>query len=237
MSSPSAYVVTLSNVIRYMSLSINFVTLAIGTFGAVCNLITFTSPQLRANSCVFYLLCATTFQLLSILFVVPTRMALDNFGVLLERQSVIYCKIRYYFVICLPELASYYILLSIMDRCFATSPSARLRAWSQLKVAHRLSAIVLVFVFASNVHLPIFYTIFNNSCQSVPGTFYTLFIAGYILSVVIILPHAAMLVLSIITFYHMRSARQRVAVASNTLPNRQTHRFESHIIMVSGSVC
>ncbi|UJR27924.1 hypothetical protein I4U23_009184 [Adineta vaga] len=193
MSSPSAYVVTLSTTIRYISLTINFITLIIGTFGALCNLITFTSPQLRRNACIFYLVCATTFQLLSILFIVPSRMALDSFGSNLERESIIFCKIRYYLVVTLPELATYYILLSIMDRCLATSACY---------------------------------------CQTVPSTFYTTFVAGYTLAVVIVIPHAFMLILSIITFLNMKRTRQRVAPASNTLHQRQTHRFESHIIMV-----
>ena len=109
MSTSNTYVLTLTTTIRYLSLTINFISLIIGTFGSIFNLVIFTAPQLRRNACVFYLLCANIFQLVSILFIVPTRMALDSFGSRLENESLIFCKIRYYLVLTLPELATYYL--------------------------------------------------------------------------------------------------------------------------------
>jgi hypothetical protein len=233
MSTNSTYVLTLTTIIRDVSLTINFVTLIIGTIGSICNLITFTAPQLRRNACAFYLLCATTFQLISILFGVPTRMALDSFESNWERQSIIFCKIRYYLVLTLSQLATLYMLLSIMDRCLATYDSVAIRAWSQLKVAHRLSASVLIVGFISNIHLLVFFTIYNNSCQAVPGSIYAFFIVGYTLIIVILLPHILMLILSVITFSNIKRVKRRVVPVSNMQHHQNIYRFETHIVMVS----
>jgi hypothetical protein len=231
MSNSSAYILTLSTITRYLSLTINFLTLIIGTIGGICNLITFTAPQLRQNACVFYLLCANIFQIISIFFIVPSYMASDTFGNTLVRQSTIYCKVRYYLVLTLPELATYYLLLSTLDRCLTTSRNAGMRAWSQLKVAYRLSAAVFIIGFFSNVHLLVFYTIYNNNCQ-ITGI-YSLFAVVYSLIVVIILPHALMLILCLITFINMKRTKQRIEAVSHAQNHHpHTHRFESHIIMV-----
>jgi hypothetical protein len=234
MSTNSTYVLTLSTIIRHVSLSISFITLIIGTIGCICNLIIFTAPQLRQNACVFYLLCATIFQLTAILFVVPTETASENFGFNIERQSIIFCKVRYYLVLTLPQLATLYMLLSIMDRCLATCKNARIRAWSQLKVAHRLSMGVLIVGFISNAHLLVFFTIDNDICQATPSSIYALFIAGYTLIVVILLPHTLMLILSIITFSNMERIERRILPGPNKRHHPQhIHRFESSIVMVN----
>ncbi|CAF1454987.1 unnamed protein product [Didymodactylos carnosus] len=95
---------------------------------------------MRQSSSVVYLLCATIFQLLAIIFCVSTRVAALQYGSTLDSRSAVYCKLRYYLGVALPALASYYMFLAIMDRCFATSENAGLRAWAQPKVACRLAA-------------------------------------------------------------------------------------------------
>ncbi|CAF4210679.1 unnamed protein product, partial [Adineta steineri] len=146
MSTNNTYAATLLAATSYVTLSIDLITLIIGIVGCICNLITFTAPQLRGNACIFYLLCATVFQMVSILFIIPNRLAANNFGSNFDPHSIIYCKIHYYLVITLPESATFHILLSIMDRCLATSTTARIRAWSDLKIAHRISAGIIIII-------------------------------------------------------------------------------------------
>ena len=43
---------------------IPLLTIIIGIFGSLCNIIIFTSIKFRYNSCVFYLLCSTIFDLI-----------------------------------------------------------------------------------------------------------------------------------------------------------------------------
>jgi hypothetical protein len=45
----------------------------IGTLGSICNILIFTSKYFRLNSCSFYFLCSTIFDLFYLLISVLTR--------------------------------------------------------------------------------------------------------------------------------------------------------------------
>ena len=237
MSINDTYVRTLTTITVNLPLVINFITVISGTIGGICNLITFTAPRLRQNACVFYLLCASIFQIISILFNVPPRMALDNFGNNLERQSIVFCKLRYYLSLIFPNLVSYYMVLAVLDRCLATSTNVGIRAWSQLKVAHRLSIVLLAIAFATNIQSIVLYDIYNNNCQVAPGSAYTVFFAVYLIVVISLLPYILMLIFSLIMFGNFRSARQRILPTVSTINNSRRKRMESQLILVEEFSC
>lgn len=222
----------LQTISNYLSLVLNFVTLLLGTIGGACNLITFTSPRLRQSASAFYLMGMTIFQIVSIVFIVPTRMALDNFHNDFENRSVIFCKIRYYLVLTLPELATFYLLLTFIDRYVATSTNAWMRSWSQLRVARRLSHVVLTAGPVRNIHVLVFLGIYNGKCQVNPTGAYIIFLTIYLLLVVIALPYTLMFVLAVMTVINTRRSQQRVLPASRLAPQRRLHRFECQIFSV-----
>ena len=88
-----------------------FALLFIGTFGSCGNFITFTSKRLRNNSCTFYFLWTAIFELLTICFGLISRIA-HQFGSKLQNESKIYCKIRYYFALTFPSVATYLLLMA-----------------------------------------------------------------------------------------------------------------------------
>jgi hypothetical protein len=103
-----------------------FILLIVGTLGCMGNLITFTSRQLSNNSCAFYFLSTATFELLTLTFGLISRIA-DQYGSVLQRQSRAYCKIRYYFALTFPTIATYLLLMAAIDRCMSTSIVVRYR--------------------------------------------------------------------------------------------------------------
>jgi hypothetical protein len=224
----STYSAILTQIIYNVTLYVDVSTLIFGTIGSICNLITFTGRQMRPSPSVFYLLCATVFQLLSILFGVGTRLAFYQFGSNFNSQPTGFCKLRYYFVVTLPFLASHYIFLSVFDRCLATSENVRIRAWSQNKVAYRLSATSMVVVFAISIHILIFYGVYNNICQIRPGSIYTFFFTAYLIIIVSLMPHLLMLIFSLITISALRKTGRRV-IPSITVKNTQNHRRTQHL--------
>ena len=236
MSSNSTYISVLTAITTYVPMIINFLTVILGTLGGMGNLITFTAPRLRSNSCVFYLLCASIFQILSILFLIPTRIALDNFGNNLERQSIIFCKIRYYLSLTLPQLVTYYLLLAIVDRCFATSKHARIRSWNELKIAHRWSLGLLILISGGTMHVLIFFGIHENTCQIPPDHSYAIFFAVYLIVVITLLPHLLMFIFSIITMNNLKRSRRRLSPANSNGAQSRVKRLETQLILVRKSV-
>ncbi|UJR11815.1 hypothetical protein I4U23_015995 [Adineta vaga] len=223
----TTYSSILTKIIGIVPLYINFVTIIFGTIGGICNIITYTAPRLRNNSSVFYLLCSTIFEIFSILFIVPTRIALDNFGNNLERQSIIFCKIRYYISITFPMLVTYYILFAIIDRYFSTSKNIYIRSLSHLKLARRLSIILFVLGILGSLHVLIFYNINNRTCQVSPGSIYTIYFAIYLICIVSLVPHLLMLIFIFLILRNVKQTRQR------TMPMlTRTKRSESQLIMM-----
>ncbi|CAF3322719.1 unnamed protein product [Rotaria socialis] len=90
MSTTDAYVTTVSIIMGHISYSINIFTIIFGTIGGTCTLITYTAAQFRRNACVFYLLCANSFQMISIIVPVSIRALVGYLGDNLERQSLFF---------------------------------------------------------------------------------------------------------------------------------------------------
>lgn len=233
MSSNSTSAQTLQSVALYITSTINWISLFIGTIGSICSIVTFIAPELRRNASVFYLLCISIFELLSILFIVVTRIALDNLGSRLERQSIIFCKFRYYIVIVLPELVTSYMLLAVIDRFLITSEQAGIRAWSNIKSARRLSLIILIIIPITNIHLLFFYQIYNQNCQIPPNTIYTIFATVYLVVIISILPHTVILIFFCLTFRNIRKLKRRVIPDGTNTQQRQTKRYDSQLFLVN----
>ncbi len=235
MSTNSSYSATLEQIVSNITLYIDFVTLIFGIVGGICNLITLTSRQMRQSSAVFYLLCVTVFELFTIIFCVVLRLTVDRSSNSLQNRSAVFCKLRYYFVVTLPALASYYMCLASLDRCLSTSNKVRIRAWCQTKIAKRLAVGTLVVGFVISIHILIFYDIYNNNCEISPGSIYTFVFASYLIIIISFLPNVLMLIFSLITISAIRKSRQRVAQPMPVMrvPNhRRPQRLERKFIKV-----
>ncbi|CAF1166221.1 unnamed protein product [Adineta steineri] len=231
----SSYASILTQILSNITLYIDYITLIFGTIGGICNLITFTSRQMRQSAAVFYLLYGTIFQLLTILYCVSMRLFYDRSGSNLQNESSIFCKLRYYFVVTLPALASYYMFLATLDRCFCTSINVKIRAWSEIKIAKRLSICMPIVGFIISIHIFILYDIYNNLCQIKPGSIYTFIFTGYLIVIVTFLPNILMLIFSLITVSAVRNSRQRVNTTNrvNSMPNGQRpQRLELKLIKI-----
>ncbi|CAF1464461.1 unnamed protein product, partial [Adineta steineri] len=223
MSTTTNYSATLKQIISNISLYIDLVTYIIGIIGGIGNLITLTSRKIRQSSAALYLSCTSAFQLLSILICVSFRLFYDHSGSNLQNQSAVFCKVRYYSAVALPSLASYYMVFATLDRFLCTSDNARLRAWSQIKIAKRLATTMLIVGIVMSIHILILFDIYNNACQISPGSIYTFIYAGYLIIVVILLPHCLMFIFSLMTVRALIKSRKRVncSTSENPVPIRR----------------
>ncbi|CAF1673119.1 unnamed protein product, partial [Adineta ricciae] len=154
-----------------------FLLLLLGAFGSLGNIITFTSRSLRNNSCAFYFLSTATFELLTVSFGLISRIA-DQFGSLLQSQSRIYCKVRYYFALLFPTVATYLLLMVTIDRCLSTSANPRYRSVSQIKVAYRMVPFVIILCMIACSHTLVFVD-HRPSCLPEPGPYSLFYIFGF----------------------------------------------------------
>jgi hypothetical protein len=198
---------------------------------------TFTSPQLRKNSCAFYFLISAIFELLSITFGLISRFAADHLGSTLINTDGIYCKLRAYFVSAIPLVATYLVLLSSIDRCMSSSVHARLRSFSQMKMAYRTTAVAIAIGFLSCVHILVSYDL-RPRCGTMPGD-YAIFDGLFVVFWLGVIPHLLMLVFGFFTLMNLRRTERRIAVkpptnaAAPTQQQRREEKTDTQLIVVS----
>ncbi|CAF5028278.1 unnamed protein product [Rotaria sp. Silwood1] len=201
--------------------------LSFGIFGCICNFITFTAIQLHKNSCAFYFLCATIFDLLSIIFGVTTRFANDHLGSTLLNTNRVYCKLRASLVSAIPLVSMYLVLLSSVDRYMSSSMSVRLRSFSQMKIAYRAIIIAIVISFLSCSHILVSYDL-RPICATRPGS-YAMFDSMFVIFWLGVIPHISMLIFGFLTIMNIRRTKRRIRVQLQTINltiYHQTQYFE-----------
>ena len=211
--------------------SIPFILLALGSLGSLGNFMTFTSRQLRRNSCAFYFLSTAMFELLTISFGLGSRIA-DQFGSTLQSTSRFYCKVRYYFALGFPTVASYLLLMTAVDRSMLTSPNVRCRAFSQLRTARRTVPCVITLCMVACSHT-LFFVDHQPSCLVQPGA-YSLFYSIFLIIFAGILPNALLLGFGLQTIRNIKKAWNRrtpTTVVSEQQQRRQ--KTEHQLIIVS----
>lgn len=213
------------------------ILLIIGITGCLCNFITFTAPQLRKNSCAFYFLICAIFELMSITFGLISRLAADHLGSTLINSNQQYCKLRAYLVSALPLVATYMLLLSSIDRCMSSSVSARLRSFSEIKMAYRASLIAVALAFLSCIHILIGYDL-RPRCSPMDGAF-SMYDSMFVVFWLGIIPHVLMFIFGFLTFLNIRRVKERVAskpqqnAAVTTYHQRSQQKTDSQLILVS----
>jgi hypothetical protein len=212
-----------------MTLIVLFILIFIGSFGSLCNIILFTSKELKKSSCAVYFLCTAMFELPILCFGIITRLAMEHFDSTLLNTSRSFCKIRSYLITAMSLIASYFILFACIDRCMATSTLALCRAFSQMKVAYRVAAAVIIISMTINIPVLIFFDL-QPACIPQPGV-YSLYYSIYLIVFSGIVTNGLTLVFSIWTI----KKRLRIAPGSttNTSQQRRMQKMEGQLVVVS----
>lgn len=199
---------------HYLTIYSFFIILVLGIFGSVCNLITFSYTEFRTHSCTFYLICSSSMELIFITYGIIIRLATEYLGDNLMNTNRGICKVRSYFAVCLPTMASMCVFLAAFDRCNSISPSTRWRRLSSFSVARILTFVmVMVFVPVSSCFHLILFDIRNSKCEVMAG-WQTITVSLYAALITVLLPHGGMLIFGIITWYRIIKLRNRVVSIS-----------------------
>ena len=239
-SSNATVIATTQATIQFVTAQITYyspiVLLVIGITGCFCNFLTFTSPQLRNNPCSFYFLISAVFELLSITFGLISRFAADQLGSTLINTDPAYCKLRAYLVSALPLVATYFILLSSVDRCLSSCVSARLRSFSQMKMAYRATGVAIAIGFVSCLHILVGYNL-RPRCGALAGAF-SMYDGMFVVFWLGVIPHILMLIFGFITCNNVKRSKRRVAIemqrcSITSQTQRRDSKTERQLLIVS----
>ena len=218
--------VSIQTINTYISRYIPYVLLVIGNISCICNFITFTAKQLRQNSCGWYFLMSAIFDFLYINFGLFTKLASEQYGSTLQNTNLAWCRIRTNFTWILPLFATSFLVLASIDRCLSTLRSVRLRSFSQIRVAHRMTCVPIILHSLTTCH-QYFYFVLQPTCVALPGT-YSDFLSAYSIVWTSLIPQGAIFILGLITYHNVQKSRRR-----SVNPEQQRNRTDSHMITIT----
>lgn len=204
----------------------------IGSIGSICNLLTFTSAQLKNNSCSIYFLWAAVFDLITVSFGGISRLITDHLGAYPQNQSRVYCKIRAFIINDMPATATALIVAASIDRFMSTSEKAMYRSMANTKVATWMVPAIVTINAVLSIQYIVFFEL-QPACAALRGT-YSLIVSVYSIVGTSILPHALMLGFGLGTYWHRRSARNRIQPFNVPLGPRQQRRKTSNEVQMIG---
>ena len=210
-----------------------YVLLIFGNIGCICNFITFTARRLRRNSCGWYFLMSAHFDFLYINFGLFTKLASEQYGSTLQNTNLAWCRIRVYLTWVLPCLATSYLILASLDRCLSTSKSPRLRSFSRIQVAHRMTCVPIIIHSLTTSHQFIYYGLRPN-CTPLPGT-YIYFLSVFSIVWTSLIPQISMLIFGLITYYNVRKSRKRLGHVKERKSRTDTHMIRITLVQVVSS--
>lgn len=214
-----------------------FLILSVGVIGCICSFITFTASKLRNNSCAFYFLMTTVFELFSITFCLLSSFANILFGSTLTSISPVYCKVRAFLVYSIPLMATYLVLLASIDRCMCSSVHGYFRSFSQVKVAYRATLAAMAISLLSCTHVLVSYDL-RPRCSNIPGSF-AMFDSMFVVFWMGIMPHVLMLLFGSLTFVNIRRSKRQIRAQSqmNSIAasqhQRRNQKTDAQLIVVS----
>ena len=241
-SSTSAdYLLPIENeMIQYMLVAI----FIIGNFSNIANIFVFLQKDLRMNACSWYFIAVSIGHLIFFYFGCLTRFITVWTTFDLTRTSMVFCKLRAYFLAAGLLTSRYFLCLISIDRWMISSNHTWLRKLSSLKVAKWMIIGGAIVWFAFSLCMPIWYRVEGDrGCVGASDTAFPLFYAVYNL-VTILGPLFIMIVFDALILFNIRQLpRSRVVVHSRapttTRPALKHRRKDLQLIklcLIQGAV-
>jgi len=185
-----------------------------GTIGAIFNqILFFYRKPLRISSCSLYFRVLAANDLLVLYTVVLPLWLVNQFGIDPTQEYNWYCKMKTYFSDSLYTLSPYLVVLTCFDRLCTSSTNSRLRKMATIRIASCLIPSMVIFIFATYFHIPVWYKLASylstSTCYS-PNPIYSKFVSLFILFFLCIIPPVLMVILCSITLILLRQQRRRV---------------------------
>jgi hypothetical protein len=144
MSSLTSWQLVQAQLLRYMPL----VTMIAGIIGNTLNCLIFTRRSLRRNSCSIYFLASSIANFFGIFFGCLTRF-LTTFQINPpSSEMALYCRAKTFLTYIGLAASTWFIVGACADRYASSASSARIRSFSQVKIAQRVVGLISIFVIA-----------------------------------------------------------------------------------------
>ena len=180
---------------QQFTIYVGFIFLFAGLFGNSMNIFIFSSVQTyQKTPCSFYFLIGSIFNNLYILINLTSRIISVGYGIDLTSISVIWCKARQFFIITLSVITFTCSCLAAIDQFLVISRNVYLRQCSNIKWAHRIIFILIIFWFLHEIPCLVFFDIIPivKTCTFTNNT-YNIYISIFVFVFLCAIPMIVMI--------------------------------------------
>lgn len=130
---------------RYVVVYMGLVLLIMGLFGSIMLTCIFISvPFYRKTPCTFYFIIASIHDCGQLITALGPLIFASGLDIDMTLDSVVWCKLRYFFASSFAATSATCVCLTIIDQYVNTSHNLRVRLWSNIKNAQRVSLYVII---------------------------------------------------------------------------------------------
>jgi hypothetical protein len=215
-------------------IALSVINFALGGVGLILNILVFTRPALRRESCSFYFLSSTCYDLFVVFLIMPVRI-LSNSNINAANYNLGLCKVESFAFYVTRVISIWLIVMACIDRYLHSSSSERIRRMSSLKSAKISTGIISIIVLILYFHMLVYYEIANVTnqfgsitpqCNPQNGIYRTFF-GFWHLIFTSLFPSFLMLLFGFLTLKNVRQRRQLVQRAGE---NRVIRRTDSQLL-------
>jgi hypothetical protein len=234
MSSTDVTINQLNQAAVVIFISVSIINFALGGVGLILNILVFTRPALRRESCSFYFLSSTCYDLFVVFLIMPVRI-LSNSNINPALYNLGLCKVENFAFYVARVTSIWLIVLACIDRYLHSSSSERIRRMSSLKSAKISTGIITIIVLILYFHMLVYYEIINVSNQfgsitpqcGLQNGIYRTFFGFWHLIFTSLFPSFLMLLFGFLTLKNVRKRRQ---LAQTVRENRAIRRTDSQLL-------
>jgi len=211
----------------------------LGSIGSLFNVAMFSQPSYRQKPCAVYILAMSITGICGLnISTVPIIWGLYYPSPFLYNQCS--CGMFFYFRHAFNQMLRTFFVLVCADRYASCSKSAKIRSFSQYKVAVRMVPCVLIFWFLITIIPTGLRTLSNGVCDSRTGT-YDIIYTVYITSSTGFFPLIGMITFGILMIKNLKKMRNRVQpiVSSESGANnlRKRDRDMMRMLLIELIIC
>lgn len=207
------------------TICVGFIILFSGIVGHIANIYAFAHLKIfRGNPSAFYIIAESIVDLLQITISYTSRIAIIGFEDDLTRNSLVWCKLRQFFLQTFTLISLYIVCLAAIDQYLSTNYYPFLRQMSTIKSAKILITLLVIIWIIHGIPFLIFYetdpidgcTIHNFVYSDYVTFFFYLVLSGF-------LPIVISTFFSVLAYQNVRRLiRRQVAVRRRKLDQQLT---------------
>jgi len=226
-------VLTLAHISQEITIAVGSTIFVAGVIGNFLNIIVFLSLRtFRENSCAFYLIVMSFVNIGNLMTGLLSRIIISGFAIDWTLISSFYCKFRWY---CLQfcVLTSFTCTcLAIIDQYMATNARLRWRQWSNIKIARRLTIIVIITWLLHGILYIIYFNLIRSqataeiTCNSENFVFGQYHLYGYLVTLAGVLPLIITSIFGVLAYDNVQN------LAHRTMPLVRRHLDKQLTTMV-----